>query len=381
MKIRKRNYVFIAALSYVLLIAVLATTLWVVGLNTRVIAYHSVRVSDEMYAWWQAYNRRKYIVDAARDGIQGAEDTPLFWRLPARDNSGRTNEEVCNAETRLYAERIVVSAYLFDYYGYTLTDEEIKNAKSNLDSLVDYQFDGDEKAFDRVAKQFGFSLSAAKQATVLELKREALRSSMSADALQRDAYYKDNYIKVKWVWIKTSDADYDAKASMLNAALADVNADEIAAGTDAFSDAVSDERFNQDGSVSAYPNGYYLSRPDDFTVSQMSTIPAVIDAAFGIAEEGQSASVTVTVTDSALASGSEERTYFIRRYPLDSLAYEKKENEHFFTNFTRFASETYFIQWRDTYVGTAETKWFEKNLPAWTPAGRDSELLKFFRIG
>ncbi len=372
MKIRKRTIVSVVAAVYLVVVVAVATTFGIVSASKLVLSCHTARVSDDMYAYWQASERYNYV---RRSSSTAASDTPLFWSLPAEDGTERTNEEAVAAATREKAERITAAAYLFDAEGNILTDAEREAATAFLDKKVEFSFSGDEDAFNRAAEPFGFTLAAAKRAEVLEKKAELLREVTSADPLQQDAYYKENYVRVKLAYVLSTDEAYADKCAMLRYALADeVTPEELATGADSFSSAVADAYYNADDTSRSHPDGYYFAKNADFTAENFRTLPEVIDAVLDLDAAGKYAELTTTVTTSS--GSSETRTYFIRRYELDLLAYGEDQNEIFFGDFVSDATDHYFRIWCDET--RAEVVWKEKHCPAWTPAGSGSELYKFF---
>ncbi len=341
-----------------------AVTIGVVNATGNVLSYHSVRVSDDMFNWWHAYMRRKYIVDLSRDG-RTAADVATFWSLPAYDGSGRTHEEVCYDETLLFVERIAISADLFDTSGYELTKEDKETALSGLESILRVRFEGDKGAFNKAAKPYGFTYRAVEKAAILEHKRNLLISYSTSDDIQRDAYYNEAYVRVMMVYVEKDDPNYESKvAELAHAVTSDSTFLEIA----------SDDIFNDISGAEDYPTGYYFAEEDDFTISYRELLPDVANAVFDLENVGD-----YTRIDARYGEETTERTYFIRRYELEKLAYLDDDKEDFFSDFTQHANTYYFGIWRDSYLHT-DAKWKTHKLDPWVPSGSDSSLKLFFTI-
>ncbi len=371
MKLSKRKLVLIVVASVSLAVILAVTIAFAILTSGQVLSLGGVRVSDEMYAFWQAYNRRKYIVDAAHEGYD-VSDTEMFWQ--SEYEPGVTHDMHCADLTRTYVARIAAAAYLFDAMGGTLNDREKKQAIQQLDDCVEYRFDGDSDKFDETAEKYGFTLSAAKQAALLEYKREKLRSAYKATETEKAAYYSDAYVRVRLIYAIRPDEDSAAYANY-EALVEEMRAAASAVSDTAFTDMVSSS-MNPDAGYTEYPGGYYFSELDKFTIQYREYADEVVDAVFSIDKVGGYVEATVHIEDEA--SGVDEtRTYFIRRYELGDLATARMTyGEVFFENFDRFANDTAFAKWRDGYLD--EAQWDEDNIPTWDIHVSHEDLMKFF---
>ncbi len=372
MKLRKRTIAAISVASVILVAIIVAVVLFLVNASGQVLSCENVGISEEMYAYWQAYYRRTYVKNAARAGVAEAADTEEFWAT--KDTTGKTHGEKCDEETRLYVARIATAAHLFDSTNRTLTEEDRTKAHRGIEYSLTYRFDGSEERYNAAAEKYGFTIEAAKQAALLEYKRELLRQAVEGDQSLREEYledyYQKNYVHVKMVYVEVPNAtageaydNYLARVAEYRAAVAESDA--------RFYDLVKSSE-NTDFGEKELSQGYYFAPLDRFTTDYQKNAPNVVDAIFSIEQVGGYTEVRTQVE-------GKERIYFIRRYELAELDVIRAlyyDIDGMFENVDRFAADTYFVSWRDSFLDRVE--WNEDNIPAWTPGLGDEDLIKFF---
>ncbi len=373
MKIKLRTIFKIAAAIYVVVVLIAAVVLGAVSASRTILSCHTARVSEEMFAYWHGQQRYQYIVENA---TYGGMDTKLFWSAPALDGTDRTHDEVVADRTREYVEYIVAAAYLYDAAGYQLSDSDREDVESIFENKLTF-FSGDQAEFNRVAGTYGFDYNAAVNAELMYRKMELLRQYTSANEIQQDAYYKEAYVRVKLAYVLSTDPAYQQKCEMIRLALADTFTPELLeSGADSFSAVVTDPAYNADETAREdHPNGYYFSNSSQFALDTYETLPDLVLAALSLKEIGASTELTVTVSPE---EGVEEtRTYFLRSYDLESLAYTdtQGDNEIFFTDFLSEATDHYFAEWCKS--ARTDVVW-EKEIPAWVPGGHGGDLYKFY---
>ncbi len=370
MKIRKRTILKTIAAVYVAAVIIAAVVLGVVGANRVAASCNTTRIDDEMYGYWQAQLRYRYVVQHAEES---ARDTDLYWSLPASDQSGRTNGEAVEELTREYVEYVLAASYLFDSLGYRLEDSDREPTEEYLAEKVRVGFGGDKKEYNRAAEKYGFSLRAAEDAELMVKKMQLLRQYTVADIKQQDAYYKDSYVRVKLAYILNSDPDYEIKCETLRRALAESPQE---GEEDPFTELVKDAFYNADTTARANPDGYYFAPASSFTQATMEGLEGVVKEIFAIQEENGTATYTIEVTLSD--DTTETRTYFIKRYALEYLAYGEEDNEAFFSDFVSLATDHYFFAWCDT--ARQDIVWKDENCPAWVAKGSSGSegWYKFF---
>ncbi len=369
---KKRTVFKICIAIYMAVVIIAATILAVVSADRLVFSCHTTHIGEDVYAYWQTQQRYRYLQRHASDG---AQDTAFFWSLPAGDGTERTHGEVVEDTTREYAEYVAAAVYLYDAMGHELSDTAMGAIEEYFSEKVTYSFDGDEKAYEREAEKYGFSLSAAKTAEVMVRKMQLLREYITADAVQQDAYYAEKYVRVKLLYIRENDASYESKCEMIRFALAaEDDSEALVAGTDDFSRAVQDAFYNADETARENAGGYYFAPASQFTNDTHTTLPEVVEAALALEDIGDSRELTVTVQ---LENGTTEtRTYFLRRYALDTLAYGEEKNAMFFGDFVSLATDYYFFEWCD--AAREDIVWRAKNVREWIPCEKAHTLYKFF---
>ncbi len=361
------------AVLYIMAVVLTAGVIGIVGETRMALSCHSVRVDREMYAYWQAQQRYQY---AKEHGITRPEQ----WSHSAADGTDRTHDEAANDYVRNYVAAVIVSAHLFEESGYSLTEDQRDAVNEAMDAVVTFAFDGSKKAYNKAAKVFGFDLDAAKRAEMLVKKQTTLVGDTIADALQQDAYYAADYVRVKIVCVKEGANSPEVCESLRFDLNKQESEEALENGTDAFSGAV-DSPLNADLELRKHVDGYCFGKKESFTEEMREKLPEVVDAVFEIDEIGGWREVTVDmdVTNDAGENETERRTYFIRRYPLEQLLYLEttdEETKAFFEDFYTNACLYYYGKLVDTYMD--DVKWKEKHLIAWNVQWSDSELWKLF---
>ncbi len=367
MKERMKKIMVISAAAYVALVILAAVVIGVVSGGRLVLSHHTARVDKEMYAYFQAQQRYQYLVQ------NGGQDLPVFWKNFA--DEGVTHDTAAGDYADTYVEAVATSAYLFDAAGLTLTESQLEAAENGVKDVITYRFDGVRAAYDEAAAVYGFDYDAAVRAETLVQKHLALMNSVLADDVQRNAYFAANYVRVKMACIAVASEGYAETAEMFRRELAVENtAEDLAAGRDGFTDAVA-SMLNADAELRVHTDGYYFGRGESFTESLAEVLPDVVEAVFAIPEEGDGIEVTVDVVNEE-AGTSERRTYFIRRYPPDSFAYEESENSDYFADFATNANREYFSKWCTENM--KDVVWKDKNRVAFPLDKERESLYKFF---
>ncbi len=374
--VRRRRIFFLALLCLMVVSSlVVGSCLWIHASRHRVVSFHSVRVDDELYAYWQARFRYEYLTAHA---AEGAVDTEAFWSSVKDPETGLTWGQDCENTTRMYIERLMIASHLFDAQGYTVDESYRANMQSVLVARLNTAvFGSSVETYNSLAAPYGFTYEAAEKALVHEVKAALLSTYATADQAQQLAYYTQNYVRVKMIFISDQ---HENREDILGAIRLSIQGGITESDFDNW---VTDSFYNDNpGAQTTYAGGYYLCPDASFTEELSALLPPLTEAALGL-EIGETVEITVTQNDYNLDEGVtlegfyQAGTYFLYRSPLpDTPAYEVEANQSFFTNLTRIAANHYFTLWIDSYLG--QPKWREENIPALPYQGRDSKLYLFF---
>ncbi len=352
----KKTVIWLSVCAALLIAAVLAAVLFAVhSARHRVVSFRSVRVSDDLYAYWQARYRYEYLILYQSEG---ARDTDAFWDSYKDEATALTWRQDCADTTELLVSRILIGAYLFDQNGYSLTEGQRSAIETTLSDRLAV-FSGDKKNYNAAAEKYGFTYQSAKKAAVYEAKANLLASYATASDEEVQAYYEEQYVRIRI--ILTSNADH---ADYIRGAL--TGETDAEARMSLFDGLASDTAYNRDPGSATYPAGYYFATASAFTESYQKELPEVVERVFSLEKAGD-------WTELACEDG----TRFICRYTLpEQPAYENTANENFFSDLAHDAAAACFLKTLDGY--RQEIVWNRAAVPALPAQGYDSDLYKFF---
>lgn len=281
-----------------------------------VMEYNGVEIDKEMYSYWLSYFKKELMIEY---GIAGVKDTEAFWQSEYAD--GITNEEFFSsiADERIKAK--LVATYMYDALGEDLPSYATRDILAYLDELVDFVGEGSQKEFNKVAKKYGTDYNAVKKVAVFDYKTELLFNLLyGADGSymteeQKDSYYKENYSRVKVIFVKNAD-NYLTEEEGLTRDKLISDLDKI------WEESITEERmdalmsvYSDDDSSTYYENGFYLSKNSDYPVKEVLK-----------------SSLSMKVGEQRRVE-SEYGIHYILKLPLDEKAYEMEENSDWFTDF------------------------------------------------
>ena len=119
-KTRRRARICLILVACLVLVALTFGIVGAIQRSHRVLSFHSVKVSDKLYAYWQARYRYEYL---SLYKSEGASDTEEFWATVKDPESGLTYGEDLRELVDTYVTRIAMGSYLFDAAGYTISGE------------------------------------------------------------------------------------------------------------------------------------------------------------------------------------------------------------------------------------------------------------------
>ncbi len=199
----------VAVLVIAIAFAAVFGTIAAVRAAGAVMRYEGLTISEGVYAYFTSYCKTTYIRSLIASGIS-AVDTPQFF---ARDRGdGVSYGEAFAAYTEAYVRTVAVSAWLFDSIT-SLTKSEKTTIKAGLNELVDFRAGGDRDRFNELTAKYGFTYNDLYDATVLQYKAEQLfvalygegTALMEHDTEACQAYYNEQYVYVKMLFIRTED--------------------------------------------------------------------------------------------------------------------------------------------------------------------------------
>lgn len=316
------------------------------------VRYNNTGITEGMYEYMYASLKRFYL-----DTYDDIRDNAQAWAENVTED--QTYAEYVDSKIRETIKVFVISAELYDSYGYSVGSEGQTMISTEFQSAVDY-FGGEEKLSEALNENFGMTGEELRRVYEIQYKYERMlydSGMVQADEASREEYYKEKYIRIKLIYIGTrigykTDEDgniviggtgYETyELSEAEKAEKIAKADGIFArledGTLAFDDAYEDESINE-FDITAYPNGLYFGR-DNY-------------AATGLLE----------VAETAFASqigelkrvSDENGEFLICRYELPESAYDTPEDYTQFSDLDELCAKYKFDQRMQDLLPGAET--------------------------
>ncbi|MBE6639648.1 MAG: hypothetical protein E7616_09425 [Ruminococcaceae bacterium] len=246
------------------------------GKKPAVLTLDGITIEEDIYRYWLAKYKNYYISQISEIG----DNKESFEKLT---EDGVTVGEVIEDEAIQYAKAMLCSLKLFDEYGLKLSSSEKTLVKEMIDDNILYLGGGDRAEFNQLLLDtYGFSIDRLEEILLLEQKVEKLTSYLidggaigyTADEL--DAFYMENYYRVKIVFINTTakpkfDAEGKVQTDILGNMITEPLTDEEKAAKKGIAEEIFEKAKNGENfdelvkknsefeNKESYPNGYYIS--------------------------------------------------------------------------------------------------------------------------
>ncbi len=283
------------------------------------------KITVNMYRLW--LSRVKGVYSSAGDDV---------W--DEVNEEGKTYNEVFTGFVCDNAKTFVSAMYLFDELGLELPKSEIKEIDETMEKILKERGDGSKSTLNSYLSAYGVNYDILREVYIIEAKLDYLEEYLYGANGQekitdeeKDVYYKENYVRVKQIFLYTSNKPitddegnftYDEQG---NVATRDFTDAEIAAQekkaqgildmlSKGESFAALMDKYSEDKANEQYPGGYYFTKTSQY-------VTEVVDLAFQL-EVGGFAMVR-----------SEYGIHIILREELDEGGYQASSNADFFTDF------------------------------------------------
>lgn len=279
--------------------------------------------SEKIYSYYLSCYKQYWL------SVFGELDTEEFWNS---ELDGVSVESYLNDVTEQAIKSRLVAAHLFDSYGLKLTRAELNAIDLTIANMIEGV--GGEEAFleDEMFSTLGLDRDDLRDIFIIDAKIAALQDYLYGEegtdivtAEDRKNYYENNFFRFKHFYLMNYDYVRDDKGNIVFDKDGYAEVEEI---TDArweekldlansvYERAKKGEDFDsliaqytEELSFEKYPNGHYLTVPNDYFADISNAVTA--------AEIGE-----FVLFESALG------VHIIQRIELDEGAYENKENEY-----------------------------------------------------
>ena len=293
------------------------------GEAANVITFRDTAVDKNEYSFLMSYYKALYLYSYF--GL--TEDNSAIWTNQISE--GVTVSDYLSALTLSSIMSTAIYVDLFNEYGLSLTDEDIKTVDDAINSLIEKA--GSKSALNASLSEFGANIDVLHQVRTNNLKVSKVQDHLfgengveTATPAEVDIYYNENYCRVKFIFIsKTLEYERDENGDYIkseegNYKTRELTEDEVIAKKQLFADiearveagedfeALLDE-YTMDTGMMHFEDGYYITSTSSFVEKD------VISTSAGL-EVGKTAKLET-------AAG----WYLIKRYDLIDGGYNKKE--------------------------------------------------------
>lgn len=293
-------------------------------------------ITQKQYNYWMAYYKTKFLNTFLEYGtVSQAEYNDDFWDT---EISGESLYSLTKDQAETYIYNLVKALAFYDEYKLG----EIEGADEQIELSVDQFIEEDITA---AGSRSNLNSSLAKHELNIDQLRDIyeieIKKTMVDDYLygdigtdkvtqeDRDAYYKENYVRVKHVLVNTEDKyvlDDDGERIMdpstgyykTEKLTADEIAEKTALANDIFTKASNGDSFeelikahNEDEGMTYYTDGYFLTKDSAYEEN-------FLNAAFDMK------------TDEVRSVKSNYGIHIMKKYALEEKGYEKEVNKNFF---------------------------------------------------
>lgn len=173
------------------------------GKKDAVLTLEGKTIEEDVYRYWLSKYKNYYITQISEIG----DDDESFNKI---SDDGVTVGQAIEDETLQYAKAMLCSLVLFDKYKLSLSAVETALVEEMIEDNILYLSGGDRSKFNKLLLDtYGFSIDRLEEILLLEQKVQKVTQYLIEDgaigytAEELDSFYKENYYRVKIVFINT----------------------------------------------------------------------------------------------------------------------------------------------------------------------------------
>ena len=211
--------VFTLVVLALLLLAILAAIFVPLGIYRSrgkvMISYGSLTVRQDLYVYWLSAYKYAYLTAQSKNDPTAAADTPRYWNETV--DGGITRAEKVRAAADAWIKWIVFAAASFEDEDDALGQGTRNELEATCERLLQYELKT-EKAFNRAAKQVGFTYSTVKRAYFYQTEGESYLLGVTDEEWEIFCTLAESEITIKAAAAKVDFASLPIDARLYNAA-------------------------------------------------------------------------------------------------------------------------------------------------------------------
>ena len=211
--------IFTIVVLALLLLSILAAIFVPLGIYRSrgkvMISYGNLTVRRDLYVYWLSAYKYAYLTEQSKNDSTFVADSPLYWN--AAVEGGKTRAEKVREDADNWIKWIVFAAASFEDEGDSLGQATRNELEATCERLLQYELNT-EKAFNRAAKQIGFTYSTVKRAYFYQTEGESYLYGVTDEDWETFCKLAESEVTVKAAAEKVDFASLPTDARLYNAA-------------------------------------------------------------------------------------------------------------------------------------------------------------------
>ena len=297
-----------------------------------VFKYGDYSINDNFYKYWLA--RYKAVLMYTYYDI---DDTSAFWDKSYGD--GGTANEVFTAYADETIKNYLMSIFLFDDLGLTLSEATLRSVDEQLEEIVADGYEGNVASLNEEAFEYGINYNMLREIYIAEKKTEMVYDHLCENILKdklsddkRDQYLSENYAHTTHIFVSTKysynlDKDGNPIYNDDGSYTTELTREEIAKKEEIIKEIDGADlnlvnfleyqsKYNDDIAIDKYKNGYFVSTNISFDTEYVT------------------AALTMKPGEIKKVQGT-NGVYYILKEEMPERAYSDKDNADFFADYDK----------------------------------------------
>lgn len=191
----------------IIILAIISLMFTACGSNRTVMEYDGSELSERIYGYW--LNQYKEYILAS---YPGATDSNTFWNSKLSNDSDVTMKEYFIDIADINIKKNLVCLKLFNDYGLELPEETYQMIDMQIQDYIDSY--GSKAEFNKALSELGINDRIYKEVYIIQEKIAMLFNHVYGEGgthsltdEEVDNYFKNNYVRIKYITINLYDED------------------------------------------------------------------------------------------------------------------------------------------------------------------------------